>query len=409
MGLDKRDENLENVPDDIKNKKDINSGEAANGKEDIKVKEDTDAKEQKDTNGKEAAEDKKSKEDVNGKKDIKSKKDVKGKKGNKKKKDKKIVLVRVLLISMMLLSLGNYFFDRYRYYKETKRIEALKEAALKRANEEKEKEKIVDTPPIEEDFENIIEEPEEDPYVSPIDFEYWRGINPDVIAYIKVPGTNIDYPILYDAEDNLRYLHESIDGEQTVHGSIYLDQLASPDFTGKNNLIYGHHMKDGSMFKDVVKYKDEKYLKKHKTVYIYLPDREIKLRAVAAFYGEADGSSRQVRFSSDEKFTAFVESRLSNAKSKAKLPAGGYEAVSQLFCLVTCSYEFNNARTFLYCVNESDYDTDTGDIIGDTDSEVNTGSESPTVSESTTENEVNTESEANTYSIDNKNTDDNEG
>jgi len=401
MGLDKKNENLESATDEVKDKKDINREKDAKSEEDINSEKNVQSE-----NDVKGEEDIKSEKNVKNKKDTKSKKDIKKKKG-KKKRDKKLVVVRVLLISMILLSLGNYFFDRYRYYKETKRIEALKEAARKR--EEEEKENSIKEPPIEENSGDSIEEPIEPPYESPIDFEYWRGINPDVVAYIKVPGTNIDYPILYDAEDNLRYLHESIDGEQTVHGSIYLDQLANPDFTGKNNLIYGHHMRDGSMFKDVVKYKDEKYLKKHKTVYIYLPDREIKLRAIAAFYGEADGSSRQVSFDSDEEFSDFVESRLSNAKNKQKLPDRGSKGVSQLFCLVTCSYEFNNARTFLYCVNESDYDTDTGDIIGNTDSEVNTGSESPTESEANTENEANIENEANTYSIDNQNTDDNEG
>lgn len=270
---------------------------------------------------------------------------------NVKKPGKKLIITRVLLTSMIILSLGNYCFDRYRYYRETKRLEALKEAAEQRAGEERERKQLVTPPPL---IEEPVAEPE--PYESPIDFDYWRSINPDVIAYIKVPGTKIDYPILYDAEDNLRYLHESIDGQQTIHGSIYLDMLASPDFTSKNNLIYGHHMKDGSMFKDVVKYKDEEYLKKHKTVYIYLPDREIKLRAVAAFYGDSDGRSRQVKFKDDEEFATFVDSRLSNAKTKLKLPKDGSKSISQLFCLVTCSYEFDNARTFLYCVNESDYD-----------------------------------------------------
>ncbi len=282
--------------------------------------------------------------------------DVKNKnaKDTHKKRDKKLLVARLLLISMIILSLGNYAFDRYRYYKETKRIEALKKEAERERQKEK---KEITTPPLEEKpVEEPIEEPIEEPYESPIDFEYWKGINPDVVAYIKVPGTKIDYPILYDPNDNLRYLHESIDGEHTVHGSIYLDKLANPDFTGRNNLIYGHHMKDGSMFKDVVKYKDEEYLKKHQTVYIYLPDREIKLRAVAAFYGKADGSSRRVNFDTDEEFAAFVKDRLSNAESKQELPGGSVKGVSQLFCLVTCSYEFNNARTFLYCVNESDYD-----------------------------------------------------
>lgn len=272
------------------------------------------------------------------------------------KKDKmesrRIVRIRLAFLIILAISAFIYFYDAYIYDKEANRLEEYKQAAKA---EEPTPAPPVEVPAVEE--EPTAEEPavEEPPYVSPIDFEYWKSINPDVIGYIYVPGTKIEYPILYDPLDNERYLHESIDGKQTVHGSIYLDSIANPDFTSKNNMIYGHNMRDGSMFKDVVKYKDFEYLKEHNEVYLYLPDREIKLRAIAAYYGKPEGSSRQVRFVNDEAFKEFVDVRLAHAGQVDELPLGDSANITQLFCLLTCSYEFNNARTFLYCVNESDY------------------------------------------------------
>lgn len=282
------------------------------------------------------------------------------------KKEKKfksrLFKIRVSFIALIVISALTYLYDTYLYNREAEKLEKLKEQA--RVGNVAEIKPKIEKKPVAEDIkveEKPEEKPEEPPYQSPIDFEYWWSINPDVIGYVHVPNTNIDYPILYDEKDNERYLHESIDGKTTVHGSIYLDNLAKKDFTSKNNLIYGHNMRDGSMFKDVVKYKDFEYLKKHKTVYIYTPEREIKLKAIAAFYGNPDGSSRQTIFVDDEEFSDFVKGRLAHASNVLKLPSNDVDKVTQLFCLVTCSYEFNNARTFLYCINESDYEKKTED------------------------------------------------
>ena len=104
------------------------------------------------------------------------------------------------------------------------------------------------------------EEETEAPYVSPIDFEALAQINPDVVGWITIPDTNIDYPIV-QSQDNDTYLRKSFEGESTAAGSIFLDFESQSDMEGYNNIIYGHHMKNGSMFKDVVEYKDEQYFR----------------------------------------------------------------------------------------------------------------------------------------------------
>lgn len=199
---------------------------------------------------------------------------------------------------------------------------------------------------IEPETERETEAETESPYVSPIDFEALRAINPDVVGWIRIPDTKIDYPIVYDPEDNARYLNVDFEGRESVYGAIYLDADSEPDFSGWNNPIYGHHMKDGSMFKDVVKFKEPEYFKEHQYFEIYTPERTIHLKAVSCYYSGSDGIVRKTRFKSQESFDAWLKERLEPCKY-AEIPE---ESVSSVFMLVTCSYEMNDARTLLFAV-----------------------------------------------------------
>lgn len=189
-------------------------------------------------------------------------------------------------------------------------------------------------------------EPETTAYVSPIDFEPLLKINPDTIGWIKVPDTNIDYPIVWREGDNDTYLHTDFEGNSSQAGAIYLDMDSAPDFTGRNNLLYGHHMKNGSMFKDVVKFKDQDYFKEHQYFEVYTPDRTIHLKAVSCYYDKAQPIVRKTRFKTRESYNAFIQEMLSPC-SFAEMPEVD---IDSLFVLVTCSYEVNDARTFLFAV-----------------------------------------------------------
>jgi len=203
-----------------------------------------------------------------------------------------------------------------------------------------------EAPVIEIETETESEEETEPPYVSPIDFEALWKENPDTVAWITVPDTRIDYPIVYDGEDNETYLHKDFNGNDSVYGTIYLDSDSEPDFSGWNNPIYGHHMKDGSMFKDVTKFKDEEYFKAHQYFEIYTPERTIHLKALSCYYADASGIVRKTRFTSQESFDQWVKERLEPCKF-AEIPEF---SVDNMYVLVTCSYEFNNARTLLFAV-----------------------------------------------------------
>ena len=185
--------------------------------------------------------------------------------------------------------------------------------ADKRAQEEYERlareaaQTTQETITIEETEKQELEtEPEKEEYQSPYDFDTLKKENPDTIGWIHIPDTKISYPIV-QGTDNDFYLKHDFNGEASVAGSIYLDYESEGDFEGRNNILYGHNMKNGSMFKDIVRYKDPSYFKEHQYFSIYTPEREIRLKAVSCYYGEAKPIVRKTRFKSQEAFDEFVK------------------------------------------------------------------------------------------------------
>ena len=94
-------------------------------------------------------------------------------------------------------------------------------------------------------------------------FEELCRINPDVVGWVTIYDTNIDYPILQGSDD-LYYVNRDIYGNSTLSGSVYLQSVNSPDFSDEFNLLYGHHFENGAMFGDITKYKDPKFFDEHR-------------------------------------------------------------------------------------------------------------------------------------------------
>jgi len=115
-----------------------------------------------------------------------------------------------------------------------------------------------------------------------INFDALWAINKDVYAYIEIPGTDISYPILQSKNDNSYYLNNTIEGINGLPGSIYTENYNTKDFADRNTVIYGHNMKNGSMFAQLYNYSDTKFFNENPYVYIYLPDKVLKYQIFAA-------------------------------------------------------------------------------------------------------------------------------
>ncbi len=97
--------------------------------------------------------------------------------------------------------------------------------------------------------------------------------NPDIYAWIYIPDTMIDYPVLQHPEDNTYYLNYNLDGSKGYPGCIYTENYNTKDFSDPNTVIYGHNMKNGSMFAGLHKFEDGGYFEEHPYVYVYTPEQ----------------------------------------------------------------------------------------------------------------------------------------
>jgi sortase B len=123
----------------------------------------------------------------------------------------------------------------------------------------------------------------EDPYQSKINFEELQKVNADAYAWIQIPGTNVDYPILQSAtEADDYYLNTTIDGKTGYPGSIYTERYNSTAFTDPVTVVYGHNMKEGTMFSQLRNYTDKAFFDSNPYIYVYLPDKTLKYQIFAA-------------------------------------------------------------------------------------------------------------------------------
>lgn len=118
----------------------------------------------------------------------------------------------------------------------------------------------------------------------PVDFVSLQAENPDIYAWITIPDTNVNYPVLHSTEgDEDYYLDHTVDGAEGLPGSIYTQYSYNKDLeTDKVTVIYGHNMRDESMFGCLKHYQDETYRSEHSTVMIYTPEHIYTYRVVYA-------------------------------------------------------------------------------------------------------------------------------
>lgn len=182
-----------------------------------------------------------------------------------------------------------------------------------------------------------------------LDWDALRAINPDVVGWVMIPGTRINYPIV-QTTDNDYYLTHLFDGSASKVGSVFLDYENSSGFTDRNNMIYGHNMNDGSMFADITKFVDREYFDEHSEILIATPEQNYRLSAAFSFVCGGDEAVRQVDFADDADFQAYVNDLLARAAVANEVDPA---AMANMFSLATCSYQFDDARTIL-CATQTE-------------------------------------------------------
>lgn len=153
-----------------------------------------------------------------------------------------------------------------------------------------------------------IPEEEKEPVEIPIDFAALQEKNPDVYAWITVPGTEVDYPILQSPEDDSYYLTHTIDRKEAPEGAIYTESLNSKDFTDPNTVIYGHNMRNDSMFGSLHLFEDRDFFNEHRDMTIYLPDQILHYRIFGAYVYDNRHILESFDFQDPVQFQGYLDS-----------------------------------------------------------------------------------------------------
>lgn len=160
----------------------------------------------------------------------------------------------------------------------------------------------------EPDEDTQTESEEAPPEEGAIDFEYLKTLNEDIYAWITVPGTIIDYPILQHPTDDSYYLHHNLDGSYGYPGCIYTESLNTKDFEDPNTVIYGHNMKAGTMFAELHKFEDGEFFSANDEVVIYLPEKTLHYQIFAAYVYDDRHLLYSFDFSDEDVYASYLKS-----------------------------------------------------------------------------------------------------
>ncbi len=116
----------------------------------------------------------------------------------------------------------------------------------------------------------------------PVDFDKLKGANSEIYAWINIPNTPIDYPVLQSEKSNAYYLNRTINKKWSAYGSIFTEDYNSKDFSDFNTLLYGHNMKNGTMFGSLKKFRDASFFEENRYINIYMENRILKYEIFAA-------------------------------------------------------------------------------------------------------------------------------
>ncbi len=179
-----------------------------------------------------------------------------------------------------------------------------------------------------------------------VDFDSLQSVNPEVVGWLYCPDTAINYPVL-QGTDNEYYLHHLYDGTYNSSGSNFVDCNNSAGFADANTVLYGHHMKNGSMFAGLQKFADQTYYEAHPVMWLLTPETNYKILLLSGYTTSADSDAYTIFTQPGQAWEDYLAQGLAQSDFTAAVDTGGAE---KLITLSTCAYSFEDARYVLHGV-----------------------------------------------------------
>lgn len=231
--------------------------------------------------------------------------------------------VKILVLDIVLvLCLGVACYSGYRLYRETAEYNKGKNAY------EEIKEIVIDPVAVDPDMKLKL------------DFDKLKSMNPDFAGWIYLSDSAIDYPFVH-TDNNEFYLYHLFNREYNRSGCVFIDTMNSPDFSDKITVLYAHHMKNGTMFHDVVNYEKQEYYDSHKVIEIYTPEASYELYPVAGKFTTGYDDYVRLSFADDTDFMEYVDSFISDSTFVSEETIGPDD---RIVLLSTCAYNVAEGR-----------------------------------------------------------------
>ena len=178
-----------------------------------------------------------------------------------------------------------------------------------------------------------------------LSFQDLQAVNPDVISWLTIYGTHIDYPVA-QGDNNLKYVNTDAKGNYSLTGAIFLDTGCSPDFSDFSSIIYGHHMNKNVMFGEIGLFADKSYFDAREYGSLYYGGKEHGLVFFAFVHADAyDASVYQIKIKGQDARQAYLDMMTKMATNiRSDVPV---TADDRIVLLSTCSDSSTNGRDIL--------------------------------------------------------------
>lgn len=275
----------------------------------------------------------------------------------------KTKVLKAGLTVMMITSLGIYGYQTY----QTRKSENIYESAQQIAQIETTAE------PTEAPTEVVTEAALPDTETTEVTYHIWREVaitgdpymeelsgtnlaalretNPDVAGWITIPDTKLSYPLMIGTEGDY-YLDHTWEKNSSIAGSVFIEQLCRDDLTDFNTVIYGHRMKDDSMFGSLKYYKNRDYWEEHPYVYIFNDSGAHRYEIFSAYEANLQGSTYQIGFAGDEYKQVFLENCLGYSVFDTGVTPG---VADRIITLSTCTGRGYSSRWVVQARLEGKY------------------------------------------------------
>lgn len=179
-------------------------------------------------------------------------------------------------------------------------------------------------------------------YVNSANEEELKSINSDYKMWIQIENTNINYPVV-QSSDNDYYLKHNFRKESNISGTVFVESANDID-NDKNIILYGHNMRNGTMFNNITNYKEESFFNEDNKISIIMNNTLYEYEVFSVYVKNVSEVNLAIGFANEDEFINYAYNEADESLYKKDVD---FSAEDNLITLVTCSYEFTDARTIV--------------------------------------------------------------